>query len=97
VLTRFYLGTLVPAATGRRTFIGDCLWSEPNCIPRAHVAQTLFNGRMSSRRARSFVKGTGARFVLSDCRTRADLDRELAPLIESVKHFGCAAVYTLKA
>jgi hypothetical protein len=97
VLTRFYLGTLVPAATGRRTFIGDCLWSEPNCIPRAHMAQTLFDGAMSTRRARAFVRGTGARFVLADCRTRADLDHELTPLIESVQHFGCAAVYTLKA
>lgn len=96
VLSRFYLGTLVPAATGRQTYVGDCLWSEPDCIPRAHVVDLMFEGRLAVDRARSFVSRTGARFLLADCKPRVNLDRVLAPLTQSVKHFGCAAVYTLK-
>jgi hypothetical protein len=41
------------------------------------------------------VARTGARFVLADCTTRADLRRELAPIIGSVHRFGCATVYEL--
>ena len=29
VLTRSYLGSVVPGRTGRHTYIGDCEWSEP--------------------------------------------------------------------
>ena len=32
VMTRSYLGALVPGRTGRRTYVGDCLWSEPGCL-----------------------------------------------------------------
>ena len=57
VLTRFYLGAVVPARTGRRTFIGNCLWSEPECSPRAQLAQQLFDGTMAPGDARRFVHG----------------------------------------
>src|SRR5579859_614129 len=97
VLTRFYLGSLVPAETGRRTFVGDCLWSEPNCGPRAQIAQQVFDGTLSTRAARAAVLATGARFVLADCQTRLDLDTALAPIAASVRHFGCAAVYELSS
>ncbi|HLY49609.1 MAG TPA: hypothetical protein VKR21_10470 [Solirubrobacteraceae bacterium] len=96
VLTRFYLGAVVPAETGRRTFVGHCLWSEPGCAARAQLAQRVLDGAMPESTARTMVEQTGARFVLADCKTHSDLDRELAPLIESVRRFGCAAVYTLK-
>ncbi len=97
VLTRFYLGTVVPAETGRRTFIGTCLWSEPNCTARAQISQMVFDGTLPAESARWFIQGTGARFVLADCDSRPDLDEVLAPLIESVERFGCATVYTLKS
>ena len=32
VLTRSYLGAAVPGQTGRHTYVGDCLWSEPSCL-----------------------------------------------------------------
>jgi len=41
------------------------------------------------------VAATGARFLLADCTTHADLARELAPIIQSVHRFGCATVYQL--
>ena len=31
VIARFYLGAVIPAETGRRTYVGHCLWSEPDC------------------------------------------------------------------
>ena len=97
VLTRFYLGTIVPAQTGRASFVGDCLWSEPNCNGRAEEAQYLFDGRLSGASARSFVRDSGARFVLADCSTTSGLPSTLAPLTVSITRFGCASVYELDA
>jgi hypothetical protein len=95
VLTRFYLGSLVPGVTGRRTFVGDCLWSEPHCGPRAQLAQMIFDGTLPAGAARWFVRQTGARFVLADCYSRPDMATVLAPITASVHRFGCAAVYEL--
>ncbi|MHB8656891.1 MAG: hypothetical protein ACYC91_02900 [Solirubrobacteraceae bacterium] len=97
VLTRFYLGAVVPAGTGRRTYVGNCLWSQPGCAPRAQVVQKLFDGRLSSTSARVFVAQSGARFVLADCQSTAELRRELAPLLISERQFGCAAVYEVRS
>jgi hypothetical protein len=96
VFTRFYLGTVVPAETGRRTFVGDCLWSEPDCTPRAEITQMVFDQELPPSAARWFVEQIGARFVLADCSTRSDMASVLAPLTEAVRRFGCAAVYTLR-
>ncbi len=95
VLTRSYLGAAVPGKTGRRTLVGDCLWSQPHCFARVHVAQSLFDGTLAPRAARAFVRRTGARFVLADCNTSADLRRTLAPMLVAVRRFGCASVYEL--
>jgi len=57
VLTRSYLGAMVPEKTGRRTLVGDCLWSEPNCLERGDLANSLFNGTLATRPART---GSGA-------------------------------------
>ncbi len=95
VLTQFYLGEVVPARTGRHTFVGDCLWSEPDCMPRSISADALFDGTLSPAQAQSFVRRTGARFLLFSCHPHANLESDLGPLISSVKHFGCATVYEL--
>jgi hypothetical protein len=96
VLTRSYLGTVVPALTGRSTYIGDSFWT-PGFASRLAITDSLFEGRMPANAARRFVRSTGARFVLVDCGSRQDLDVSLASLIGSVRRFGCASVYTLKA
>jgi hypothetical protein len=96
VLTQFYLGEAVPARTGRQTLVGDCLWSQPNCMPKSTEADTLFTGSLSPRASQSFVRQTGARFVLASCvAPQADLTPKLGKLIVSVRHFGCATVYEL--
>jgi hypothetical protein len=96
VLTQFYLGEAVPGRTGRRTFVGDCLWSEPNCMPRSLAADALFEGTDSRAAARQFVRQSGARFLLASCNSQdVDLRRTLGPLIASTQQFGCATVYEL--
>jgi hypothetical protein len=96
VLTEDYLGTAVPGLTGRATFVGDCLWSEPNCPARKAMIDDLFTGRLSTAAARRFVVNSGARFLLADCRTTpAPLATQLAGLIVSERRFGCAIVWQL--
>jgi hypothetical protein len=96
VVTRFYLGAVVPAETGRRTFVGDCLWSEPNCTDRAQRAQALLDGSDDPASAREFVLQTKARFVLADCQSQSDLTPVLRPILRSVRRFGCASVYEVE-
>src|SRR5690242_2956168 len=93
VMTQPYLGAAVPGRTGRRTYVGNCLWSEPNCEGRATTSRALFNGALTPSAARSFVRASGAKFLLADCTTKADMRKLLGPLIRSAHGFGCAAVY----
>jgi hypothetical protein len=95
VLTRFYLGTVVPAETGRRTYVGNCLWSQPGCISRAYLVQQLFIGGIDPAASRSLVRSTGARYVLADCSASPALNVALTPMTASVTRFGCASVYEL--
>ena len=95
VLTRSYLGTVVPAESGRPTYVGDTYWS-PDYLQRATTADNLFLGRMPAGTARLFVRHTEARFMLVDCTSRQDLNIALAPLVATVHRFGCASVYVLR-
>jgi hypothetical protein len=96
VLTQFYLGEAVPGATGRRTFVGNCLWSEPNCMPRSAAADALFRGQDTQAQAQLLVRQSGARFLLASCAPHADLARRLGELVVATTHFGCATVYELE-
>jgi hypothetical protein len=96
VMTRSYLGAAVPGKTGRRTYIGDCLWSEPQCLDLTWNAQALFDGQLSTAVSRRFILSSGVRFVLADCETTADLPKLLGPIIRSARGFGCAAVYEVE-
>jgi hypothetical protein len=96
VMTRSYLGAAVPGKTGRRTYVGDCLWSEPQCLGLTANAATLFQGSMTPAAAQQFVLSSGARFLLADCETTADMRTLLGPIIRSTREFGCAAVYEVE-
>jgi hypothetical protein len=95
VLTGFLLGRYIPTETGRRTYIGHVSWSEPDPHQRQIEVARLLAGRMPRAQAQQFVTSTGARFLLADCTARANLARDLAPIISSTHHFGCAAVYQI--
>jgi len=94
VLTQFYLGEAVPARTGRHTWVGDCLWSQPGCMPRSIAADALFEGADRPAAARAFVRASGARFLLSSCSPQdVPLASMLGSMVVSVRRFGCATVY----
>jgi hypothetical protein len=94
VLAREPLGSAVPAYSGRQTWVGHPIWT-PGWGERAAEADALFAGRLPPDQARALVERTGARFVLADCRTRADLAAALGPLVEAQRGFGCARLYEL--
>ncbi len=96
VISRSYLGALVPAATGRHTFVGDCIWSQPDCPARLVAVRRLFSGSLSRTAARRFVRDSGARFLLADCRQTTSLTKLLGPLVLSRRRFGCAGVYQVR-
>ncbi len=97
VLTQFYLGDLVPGYTGRQVFVGDCLWTEPYCIPRSEAADRFFEGGLSPSAARRFARQSGARFLLASCTRHVDLRRWLGSMIVDARRFGCAEVWQLDA
>ena len=97
VLSTFYLGEGIPGITGRQTFVGDCLWSEPNCDARAGMVSRLLHGQLSRTAARRFVTNTGARFLLVPCQPGlVDPTGQLSGLIVSTRRFGCATLYGLR-
>jgi len=97
VLAAFRLGQVVPGVTGHRTYIGDCLWSEPRCDVRKRTMETLLQGEMAPAAARRFVRGTGAEWLLGGCGARrAAVDRELRGLVSNELPEGCATVWQLK-
>jgi hypothetical protein len=50
---------------------------------------------MSQKDSVRFVRAIGAHFLLSDCRPRSRLELTLAPILASVRHFGCITLYEL--
>jgi hypothetical protein len=96
VLADWQYGTTLPVATGRHTYLGNCLWSVPNCNQRTINTWRLFRWPEGAGVVRRFVRSTGARFVLAGCNGHAgNLPMKLAPLTRSVRTFGCVTVYTL--
>jgi hypothetical protein len=88
-----YLGLIVPAETGRRTYVGGCLWSEPNCSARIVNTRDLFVGTSKPSNAQSYVRSTGARFLLKDCYSPEVIPKLLGTMVVDTKRFGCASVY----
>jgi hypothetical protein len=96
VLAGRKLGMMVPGETGRRTYIGNWNWSQPDPVLRRRLVRELSAGQMPPGRARAFVRSTGARFLLAGCGShRRRLALELRPLIHSERRFGCASVFAL--
>jgi hypothetical protein len=95
VLTPFYLGQTIPQETNRNTWLGALSWT-PDFFTRLVAAGKLFSGGFEPSAAIAFVESTGARFLLADCNSHADLGVALAPILGSVHHFGCATVYEVK-
>jgi len=95
VLTPVYSGILVPAYTGRETYIGAGSWT-PDFDSRHRETEALFAGEMDTAEARALVRRSGAEFLYSDCHGRADIERIVRPFTAPPRRFGCAAVYRVR-
>jgi hypothetical protein len=95
VLTPVYMGLLVPAYTGRETWVGAGSWT-PDFTARQQQAENLFAGRLRPAQARALVRRSGARFLLSDCHGRADINRIVAGFTEPPRRYGCATVWRVR-
>jgi hypothetical protein len=95
VLTQFYLGQLVPAETGRHTWVGAVSWT-PNILSRIDAVDHLFVGALAPAKATAFVRSTGARFVISSCQDHVDLASLLRTIVETQRRFGCAEVLYIR-
>jgi hypothetical protein len=98
VLSDYRLGLLVPERTGRRVYLGDQYWSQPDSRRRWHQMFELLGGFWKPATARRFVRESGARFLISDCPRHPRWVRdELAAIAARVRSFGCVRVYELRA
>jgi hypothetical protein len=95
VLTPVYSGLLVPAYTGRETWIGAGSWT-PHFAERERLTEALFAGRLDARAAERVVRRSGARFLYSDCHDRADITRLVSGIAGPPRRFGCASVYRVR-
>lgn len=95
VLAPVYSGLLVPAYTGRETYIGAGSWT-PDFERRLEQMEALFGGRLSAAEAERLVRRSGARFLLSDCHGRRDISGIVATFTDPPARFGCAAVWRVR-
>jgi hypothetical protein len=95
VLTPYFSGQVVPAYTGRATWVGATSWT-PDFQARNDAMQSLFRGRLDRRAAERLVRRSGARFIYSDCEGRADIARLVAAVTYPPRRFGCATVYRVR-
>jgi hypothetical protein len=94
VLSTVYLGQIVPAETGRNTWVGIASWT-PDFSWRVDEANRLFSGTLSAPEAVSLVDSTGVRFLLSDCSHPQNLSTLLGTIVQERVRFGCASVYLI--
>jgi len=95
VMTENYLGTVIPAYTGRQTWLGAGSWS-PNFNSRQKALDQLFAGQLGAAKARSVVVRPGAGFILEDCRAKPEFFKQVSSFTEVVWRQGCVTVLRVK-
>jgi hypothetical protein len=88
VLTSLRMGMVVPAHTGRATWVGHQTWT-PQYEGRVAAAAMLFADRLRAADARRMIAESRAAFVLAPCGSQFDGAR----LGMRARRFGCASVY----
>ena len=91
VVTENYLGTVIPAWTGRQTWIGAGSWT-PMFEHRRKLVDALFAGRLSAANARQMLQRQGAGFILEDCRAKPGFSRSVEAFTTQVWADGCVKV-----
>ena len=95
VLSDARLGQIVPALTGRATWVGHPSWT-PRFSNRAQIAGDLVSGRLSRGATRRVVARSGARYLLAGCDASRRLEPALGELLMQTRRFGCATIYELR-
>jgi hypothetical protein len=95
VLTPVYSGIVVPAYTGKETWIGAGSWT-PDFDERRDRTEALFAGELDESEAGALIRDSGAAFLYSDCHGRADIEEIVRPFTDPPQRFGCAAVYPVR-
>jgi hypothetical protein len=88
------LSALVPAFTGKPTWVGHPLWT-PDFARRGATAQAIAEDRLPAAAARRAVLMSGATYVLMGCGS-PNLTRLLAPIVSRAARFGCDEVYVVR-
>jgi hypothetical protein len=96
VLTSSYLGPLVPALTGRQTWVGHPSWT-PDFEARDRDVRAMFDGMLPRERALDLIRSSGATYVLVDCEGPEVPLGSLEPDLALERRFGCATVYRVAA
>jgi hypothetical protein len=95
VLSRLYMGSLVPVATDRQSWVGHPSWTR-DFEGRARDVEALFAGALPPAAAEALVRSSGASFVFVDCERAATALPALRPLALDERRFGCAAVLRVR-
>jgi hypothetical protein len=94
VLTTADLGALVPATTGRHSWLAHSSWTR-DYVERNRQAEELFGGHMPPAQAAALLRSSGARYVLVGCARATTATPVIEPLAAARKRFGCATVYSI--
>ena len=95
VVTENYLGTVIPAWTGRQTWIGAGSWT-PQFEQRRKLVDALFAGRLDAASARQMLVRPGAGFILEDCRAQPGFWKAVRAFTQVVWQRGCVRVLKLR-
>jgi hypothetical protein len=98
VLGPVYAGYMIPARTGRETWVGALSWT-PDWDRRVRATDAMFLGQLPDERVRRIVVASNARWVFKDCRpglADASITRALGSLVRSRTAYGCATVWELR-
>jgi hypothetical protein len=95
VMTENYLGTVIPAYTGRQTWLGAGSWS-PNFSSRQKALDQLFAGKLGEQGAKAVVVRRGAGFILEDCRARPAFFDQVSSFTDVVWKQGCVTILHVK-
>jgi hypothetical protein len=95
VLTPVYSGIVVPAYTGRETWIGAGSWT-PDFDERRELTESLFAGELNAAEAGRLIRDSGAAFLYSDCHGRANIESIVRSFTNPPRRFGCAVVYPVR-
>lgn len=91
VVTENYLATVIPAYTGRQSWLGADSWTPQSPVRRKQLDR-LFAGQLTVAQARELLVRKGAGFILEDCRAKPGFFATVRTFTSAVWKRGCVTV-----